>query len=82
MMTTMREYRCEGCGIVDTRPIHWFVIRCGDSQPSVHRWNSEAAQAGGAGSKEGFRKQPVVNRFAKGRSNAQGVEPRTSETPS
>jgi hypothetical protein len=21
-MTTMREYRCEGCGIVDTRPIH------------------------------------------------------------
>ena len=21
-MTTMREYRCESCGIVDTRPIH------------------------------------------------------------
>jgi len=47
-MTTMREYRCEVCGIVDTRPIHWFVIQCGDSQLSVHRWNSEAAEARGA----------------------------------
>jgi len=44
----MREYRCEVCGIVDTRPIHWFVIQCGDSQLSVHRWSSEAAEAGGA----------------------------------
>jgi ABC-type transport system involved in cytochrome c biogenesis permease subunit len=33
---------------VDTRPIHWFVIECGDSQLSVHRWSSEAAEAGGA----------------------------------
>jgi hypothetical protein len=48
MMTTMREYRCEICGIVDTHPIHWFVIQCGDSQLSVHRWNSEAANATGA----------------------------------
>lgn len=47
-MTTMREYRCEICGIVDTRPIHWFVILCGDSQLSVLRWNSEAANAVGA----------------------------------
>jgi len=25
-MTTMREYKCEVCGIVDTRPTQWFVI--------------------------------------------------------
>jgi len=47
-MTTMREYRCEVCGIGDTRPIHWFVIQCGDSQLSVNRWSSEAAITAGA----------------------------------
>ena len=47
-MTTNREYRCEVCGIVDTHPMHWFVIQCGDSQLTVHRWNSEAANAAGA----------------------------------
>jgi hypothetical protein len=33
------------------RPIHWFVIpsfRAANSQLSVHRWNSEAVEAGGA----------------------------------
>jgi hypothetical protein len=41
----VRENRWEVRGIVDTRLIHWFVIPCGDSQLSVHRWNSEAAEA-------------------------------------
>ena len=47
-MTTMREYRCEICGIVDSHPIRWFAIQCGDSQLTVFRWNSEAADAAGA----------------------------------
>jgi hypothetical protein len=28
--------------------LHWFVIRCGDSDLTVCRWNSEAANASGA----------------------------------
>jgi hypothetical protein len=30
-MTTLQEFRCEVCGLVTTNPVHWFVIRCGDS---------------------------------------------------
>lgn len=44
-----REHRCEVWGIVDTHPLHWFVIQCGDSQLSVHRRTSEAADSGGPG---------------------------------
>ena len=29
-------------------PIHWFVIQCGDSELTVHKWNSTAAYAPGA----------------------------------
>jgi hypothetical protein len=47
-MTTLREFRCEVCGIVDRNPIHWFVIQCGDSELTVRRWSSEAANAAGA----------------------------------
>jgi len=47
-MTTLREFRCEVCGIVTGNPIHWFVIRCGDSELTVHRWGSAAAEAAGA----------------------------------
>jgi hypothetical protein len=47
-MTTLQEFRCEVCGIVTSHPIHWFVIQCGDSELTVHRWNSEAANAAGA----------------------------------
>ena len=47
-MTTMREFRCEVCGLVTTNPIHWFVIRCRDSDLTVYRWNSETANAAGA----------------------------------
>ena len=47
-MTTLQEFRCEVCGIVTNTPMHWFVIRCGDSELTVHRWSSEAAAAAGA----------------------------------
>jgi hypothetical protein len=47
-MTSLQEFRCEVCGLVTTHPIHWFVIRCGDSELTVHRWNSETANAAGA----------------------------------
>jgi hypothetical protein len=47
-MSTMREYRCEVCGIVDSRPIRWFVIRCGETELTVHRWDTEWADAKGA----------------------------------
>jgi len=47
-MTTLQEFRCEVCGLVTRNPIHWFVIRCGDSELTVHRWNAEAANATGA----------------------------------
>src|ERR1700756_5393815 len=36
-MTTQQEFRCEVCGLVTTNPIHWFVIRCGDSDLTVYR---------------------------------------------
>jgi len=47
-MSSLREFRCEICGITTTNPIHWFVIQCGDSSLTVLRWNSTAATAGGA----------------------------------
>ena len=47
-VTALEEFRCEVCGIVTNNPIHWFVIRCGDSDLTVHRWSSEAANASGA----------------------------------
>ena len=40
-MTTLQEFRCEVCGLVTTNPVYWFVIRCGDSDLTVYRWNSE-----------------------------------------
>src|SRR3979490_205983 len=47
-MTSQQEFRGEVCGIVTSNPTHWFVIRCGDSELTVHRWNSETANAAGA----------------------------------
>jgi hypothetical protein len=47
-MTTVQEFRCEICGIVTTEPNHWYVIRCGDAELTVHRWDSDAANAAGA----------------------------------
>ncbi len=45
-MTTLQEF---SCGAVTSNPIHWFVIRRGDSELTLHRWNSEAGEAVGAG---------------------------------
>jgi hypothetical protein len=47
-MTALQEFRCEVCGLVTANPTHWFVIRCGDSDLTVFRWSSEAANAAGA----------------------------------
>ena len=47
-MTSLQEFRCEICGTITSSPNHWFVIRCSDSQLTVLRWNSEAANAGEA----------------------------------
>jgi hypothetical protein len=47
-MTKLQEFRCEVCGLVTTNPIHWFVIRCGDADLTVYRWNAETANAAGA----------------------------------
>lgn len=47
-MTALQEFRCEICGRVTNAPIHWFVIQCNDSDLTVLRWNSEAANAHGA----------------------------------
>jgi len=47
-MTSLQEFRCEICGRTSTSPIHWFVIQCNDSQPTVLRWNMDAANASGA----------------------------------
>ena len=44
-MTKLQECRCEVCGVVTSAPTHWFVIRCGDSELTVNRWNSEASDA-------------------------------------
>jgi hypothetical protein len=47
-MASKPEFRCEVCGLVAVNPTRWFMIRCGDSELTVHRWNSEAAKAAGA----------------------------------
>lgn len=47
-MTSIREYSCEICGTVSKSPTHWFVIRCGNVELMVSKWNSEAANAPGA----------------------------------
>jgi hypothetical protein len=47
-MTSLQEFRCEVCGLLTTNPIHWFVIRCGESELTVYRWNAETANAAGA----------------------------------
>jgi hypothetical protein len=47
-MASIQEFRCEVCGIVTSNPIHWYVIHCGDIALTVHKWNSETANAEGA----------------------------------
>jgi hypothetical protein len=47
-MTTLNEFRCEICGLIAGNPVHWFVIRCGDAELTVHKWDAEIANAAGA----------------------------------
>ena len=47
-MTTLQEFRCEVGGLLTMNSTHWFVIRCGDSELTAYRWNSESANAAGA----------------------------------
>jgi hypothetical protein len=47
-MSSLQEFRCEICGIVTNNPIHWYVIRCGESELTVLRWKAEAAGAADA----------------------------------
>lgn len=47
-MTSLQEFRCEICGTLTSNPVRWFVIRCGDSELTVLKWNPEAASADGA----------------------------------
>jgi hypothetical protein len=42
-MATIQEFRCEVCGTVTSNPTRWFVIRCGESELTVHRWNTATA---------------------------------------
>lgn len=45
LMTSLQEFRCEICGTVTSNPTHWFVIRCGDSELTVSKWNLQTASA-------------------------------------
>jgi len=47
-MATLREFKCEICGIITDNPIHWFVIECGDTTLSVLKWSLEAANSASA----------------------------------
>jgi hypothetical protein len=47
-MASIQEFRCEVCGIVTSSPARWFVIRCGEADLTVHRWNTEVANTPGA----------------------------------
>ena len=47
-MASLQEFRCEVCGTIASNPTHWFVIRCGDSELAISKWNPEAAKADGA----------------------------------
>jgi len=46
-MATLREFRCEICGIVSDHPVRWFVIDCGEEKLSVMRWDLAAAERPG-----------------------------------
>jgi hypothetical protein len=47
-MASLQEFQCEICGIVSSKPVHWFVIQCSNSQLTVLKWETEAANARGA----------------------------------
>jgi hypothetical protein len=47
-MATLREFKCEICGIITDNPVHWFVIECADAKLSVFKWTLEAANGASA----------------------------------
>lgn len=47
-MASLQEFQCEICGIVSGKPDHWFVIQCSNSQLTILKWETEAANARGA----------------------------------
>ena len=47
-MSTLQEFQCEICGIVEQNPIHWLEIECGDATLEVHKWDVEKANRKGA----------------------------------
>ncbi len=42
-MASLREFRCEVCGLMTTHPLNWFLIECGASRLTVLRWDSDSA---------------------------------------
>jgi len=42
-MSSLREFRCEICGLVTKNPMNWFLIECGASRLTVLRWDSDSA---------------------------------------
>jgi hypothetical protein len=44
-MSSLKEFRCEICGIVSENPIHWYVIECGDQKLAVIKWDLAAASS-------------------------------------
>jgi hypothetical protein len=48
IMASLQEFQCEICGIVTSKPVHWFVIQCNNAQLTVLKWETEAATAKGA----------------------------------
>jgi hypothetical protein len=47
-MSSLKEFQCEICGIVNQSPIHWFVIECEDRKLAVIKWDLIAAASPGA----------------------------------
>ena len=47
-MSSVREFRCEVCGLVSANPIRWFVIQCNADELKLMKWNTEAATVNGA----------------------------------
>lgn len=47
-MSSLREFRCEICGVVTTNPSHWFLVDCGEARLTVLRWDLESAGEPGA----------------------------------
>jgi hypothetical protein len=47
-MSTLKEFRCDVCGLESRNPVRWFVIQCGETQLTVLKWNTETANAPGA----------------------------------